>query len=115
MNTKNKKVRAKKAIKNIVGHISFSEMLLSLRKSKGMTQVEFAKKLKITKQELCNIEKGRKTVSPERAALFAKKLGDSKKVFITYILEDIAYKSGFIASVKMRARTYKSDSFYLTC
>ncbi len=43
--------------------------------SEEMSQVEFAKQLGISRSHLCDIEKGRKSVSVARAARFAKILG----------------------------------------
>ncbi len=58
MNTKNK--RAKSAIRKVTGHISFGEMIHSYRLAQELTQVEMSSLLDISKQDLCNIEKGRK-------------------------------------------------------
>jgi len=52
-----------------------------------MTLAEFAKKLGISRQHLCDIEKGRKVVSPERAAKFAKILGYSREQFVALALQ----------------------------
>ena len=64
-----------------------------------MTQVEMAKILGTSKQELCNIEKGRKTVSVERAVFFAKKLNMPPKSFAKYALQDQLNKTGLKAEV----------------
>lgn len=63
-------------------------MLRSIREAEGMNQVEFAKKLKITPQKLCDIEKGRRFISPKVAKNFAKKLGDSPEYFVIRCLQD---------------------------
>jgi DNA-binding XRE family transcriptional regulator len=100
MNTKNK--RAKSFIKELTGHITFGEVLLSFRLVENLTQVEMAKKLEISRQDLCNIEKGRKQVSIERAAKFAKKLGRSPKVFAKYVIQDQLLKSGVKVIVELK-------------
>lgn len=79
---------------------TFNELLKAFRLSLELTQVEMAKKLKISKQELCDIEKGRKTVSVERAVYFATRLKHSKEIFALYVIEDQLRKTGL--KVKIR-------------
>jgi transcriptional regulator with XRE-family HTH domain len=63
-------------------------MLRSIRESEGMTQADFAKLLNIPPQKLCDIEKGRRFISPLTAAIFAKRLGDSPEYFVIKCLQD---------------------------
>ena len=100
MSTKNR-VRAKDAIKNLTGHISFGEMLLTIRNSRDLTQVEMAEILDISKQDLCNIEKGRKIVSVERAVGFATSFDMPPKVFAKYALQDQLTKAGIDGLVEI--------------
>lgn len=100
MNTKNR-VRAKKAIRNITGHISFGDMLRSFREAQELTQVEMAEMLSISKQDLCNIEKGRKLVSVERAVNFATALEMPPKTFAKYALQDQLIKAGLSGEVEI--------------
>ncbi|MBF0365299.1 MAG: helix-turn-helix transcriptional regulator [Oligoflexia bacterium] len=59
-----KKNRSTDAVfREMLGHVSFGEVLESERISLGLTQTVFAKKLGISKQELCDIEKGRRSIS----------------------------------------------------
>lgn len=96
-----KKTKAKDFLNELLGSVSFGEMLLSIRQSKKITQVDFAEKLGISKQDLCNIEKGRKLVSVERATSFAKALKMSKKVFAKYALQDQLHKAGIKGEVQI--------------
>ena len=98
ISTKNK-ASAKAEIRKITGHISFGKMLLSYRISQEITQVEMAKKLGISKQDLCNIEKERRLVSVERAVSFAKKLKMPQKSFAKYALQDQLSKAGLKGEV----------------
>lgn len=100
MSTENK-ISAKKAIRELTGHVSFGEMLLSFRKAQELTQVEMAEELDISKQDLCNIEKGRKLVSVERAVSFAKALGMPAKTFAKYVLQDQLQKAGLKGEVEI--------------
>lgn len=62
--------------------LSFRNLLKAIRRGEEMSQVEFANLLGISKQYLCDLEKGRKFVSPKVAAGFALKLHYSDKQFI---------------------------------
>jgi len=101
MTTKNKKVRAKSAIRKITSPISFGEMLQAYRGANEHTQVEMAEILGISKQDLCNIEKGRKLVSVERAISFANSLGMPSKTFAKYALQDQLHKAGIEGEVSI--------------
>lgn len=92
---------AKDVFKNILGHVSFGEMLRSFRLSEELSQKDFAKKLKISPQELCDIEKGRKFLSVERAAKLAVLLGDSPEVFALFVIQDELYRAGLDCQVKL--------------
>ena len=86
--TTKKTLKAKNAIRKITGPISFGEMINSFRLAQEYSQVEMAKRLGISKQDLCNIEKGRKLVSVERARAFALALEMPAKTFAKYVLQD---------------------------
>jgi transcriptional regulator with XRE-family HTH domain len=68
-----------------------------------LSQVEFAGQLGISKSHLCDIEKGRKLVSPERAAIFAKILQYSSEQFVRLALQDQVEKAGLKFKVKIEA------------
>lgn len=78
-------------------------LLEAIRLGEELSQTEFARQLGLSRSHLCDIEQGRKTVSPARAAKFAKKLGYSEKQFITLALQDIVRKDGFKFIVKLDA------------
>lgn len=75
-----------KYLDSMVGELTFGGMLEAMRQAEGMSQVDFAKKLGISKQQLCDIEKHRKLVSPECASKFATILGHSEKSFVALAL-----------------------------
>ncbi len=62
--------------------LTINNCIWAIRKCKEMTSVEFAEKLGISRQCLCDIEHNRRRISPEMAARFAKKLGHSEEQFI---------------------------------
>ncbi|NOT77510.1 MAG: helix-turn-helix transcriptional regulator [Bacteriovoracaceae bacterium] len=94
-----KRIIAKDAIRKISGAISFGVMLYSYRLSCELNQTEMANILGISKQDLCNIEKGRKLVSVERAIIFAKVLTMPTKTFAKYALQDQLFKAGLSGEV----------------
>ena len=87
MNTKNK--YGIRSLERRYGRLTFSKFLVSWRKSENLSQIEFAKKLGISKANLCDIEKGRKHVSPERAAKIARKLDLPEDFLIQIALQDV--------------------------
>lgn len=94
------KSEARTYIENLVGPLTMASLLLSLRDCHEMSQVDFAKKLGISKQTLCDIEKSRKAVSSARAARFAKKLGYPPELFIKIALEEELRNEGLHLKIK---------------
>jgi len=92
MNTKNNLLPLLQ--KKTGGPVTIGKLIEAIRLGEEMTQVEFAKKLKISKSHLNDIEKGRKSVSPERAAKFAKILKYSPERFIGLALQGILDQAG---------------------
>lgn len=74
--------------------MTFGNLLWSIRESEELSQVIFSKKLKISRQYLCDIEHGRRIVSAEAAASFAKTLGYSPMHFVRLALQDSLNKLG---------------------
>lgn len=76
------------------GKLTLGKLLWAIRKCDEMSLVEFAEKLDLSKQHLCDIERGRKSVSPKLAAQYAEKLGYSKEQFIRLALQDLMDRQG---------------------
>jgi transcriptional regulator with XRE-family HTH domain len=70
------------------GPMSLGLFLRSIREADEISQIDFAKKLKISRANLCDIEKGRKLLSPERAMRFAKLLKLPEMTLIKLSLQD---------------------------
>jgi DNA-binding transcriptional regulator YiaG len=78
-----KKSSAMRSLEKMAGRpLTLRGLLESIRVGEEMSQATFAKKLGVSPSHLCDIEKGRKVVSPERAARFAKILGRSREQFV---------------------------------
>lgn len=84
------------------GPLTLARLLHSIRLGNEMTLSDFAEKLNISKQHLCDIEKGRKVVSPERAAKFAVLLGYSKEQFVTLSLQALVDEANLGLKVEVK-------------
>lgn len=94
MSTK-KKSPTMKFLNDLAGRsLSLGGLLESLRLSEEESLASFSKRLRVSPSHLCDIEKGRKTVSPLRAAQFAKALGRSESQFVRLALQDEINRSG---------------------
>ena len=80
------------------GPMTLGLFISAFREADGLTQVAYAAKLRLSRANLCDIEKGRKLVSVERAAKIAKYMGVPEAVLIQLSLQDqlneqnLAYK-----------------------
>ena len=103
--TTKKKSETLKFLEELTGRpLTLGGLLESIRLSEEMSQATFAKKLGISSSHLCDIEKGRKVVSPERAARFAKVLGRSREQFVRLSLQEMVDEAG----LKMRVEVVKA-------
>lgn len=94
MSTK-KKSAAMAFLEKVAGRsLTLAGLLEASRLSEEKSLAAFAQKLGISASHLCDIEKGRKAISPARAAEFAEKLDMSKTQFIRLALQDELNRSG---------------------
>lgn len=78
--------------------LTFGGAMEAYRLGEEYSLVKMAKELGVSPSHLCDIEKGRKVVSPERAAKFAKIIGRSQILFVSLAMQDMLDKNG----IKMR-------------
>jgi transcriptional regulator with XRE-family HTH domain len=97
-----KKSKTTKFLEELAGELTLSNLIESIRLSEEMSQVEFAQLLGISRQNLCDIEHGRRTISPKKAAIFAKKLGYSPQHFVRLCLQDIVNRDGLKLKVDVK-------------
>ena len=76
------------------GPLTLPKVLLSLRLSEEISQSEFARTLGISRQQLCDIEKGRRQVNLDKAAEFAEALGYPKAHFVKLALQSLVEDAG---------------------
>jgi transcriptional regulator with XRE-family HTH domain len=85
------------------GALSLGALLESIRLGEGIAQAAFATRLGISRSHLCDIEMGRKAVSPARAARFAEILGYSPDQFVRLSLQDQVHDAGLRLTVRVEA------------
>lgn len=83
--------------------LSFGQLLESTRICDKVSQVDLAKRAGLSRAYLCDIEKGRRNVSPELAARLAEELGYSVNQFVALAVEDQLKKAGFSVKVRLEA------------
>ena len=74
--------------KRLEGPLTLGDALSGLRESENMSLSQFAALLGVSRSHLCDIEKGRRAVSPERAARFAVALKQHEAQFVRLALQD---------------------------
>ena len=85
------------------GPLDLGKAIESVRKCDGLTLDNCARKLGISKSHLCDVEKGRKTVSPARAAKWSRILGYSESVFVQLAIQAELDAAGLKYSVNISA------------
>jgi antitoxin HigA-1 len=80
--------------------VTLGLLLNSLRLAEEETLQAFGEKLGVSRSHLLDIEKGRRLVSPARAALFAELLGYPKQHFIELSLQDLVAREGIVGKVR---------------
>ncbi len=85
------------------GPVTLGRFLEAVRLGEELTQPEFARRLGISKSHLNDIEKGRKAVSPDRAARFAKVLGYSHARLVKLALQDLVDRGGLHLHIEVKA------------
>jgi transcriptional regulator with XRE-family HTH domain len=95
--------RTMRYLESLTGEkLTFSGLIHAIRLGEEMTQVEFAQSLGVSRQYLCDLEHGRRNVSPETAAGYAEILGYSKEQFVRLCLQEMMDKAGLHLEVSIK-------------
>ncbi len=86
-----------------VGELTFGMFLRVARGQLELSQVEMARKLKISRGTLCDLEKGRQLVSPSLAVRIAKTAGLSETIAVKACLQDQLKKANIKLKVALVA------------
>lgn len=94
-----------KQLQKITGSsLTLGGLILAIRRSDEISQVDFAYKLGVSKQYLCDLEHDRKSVSPKLAATYAKILGYAPEQFIRLCLQDIVDREGLKVIIEVKPK-----------
>ena len=94
---------AMELLESLHGPMTLGDMIWSLRECDEVSQAEFARRLGVSRSHLCDVEKGRKVVSPGRAADWAKTLGFPPTVFVKLALQEQLDRAGVKMNVEVEA------------
>ena len=90
-------------LEGIVGPLTLGKYVNAIRLGEEETLEVFAKKLGVSKQHLCDVEKDRRSVTAERAAKWAKRLGYPVDQFVTLVLQAEVDAAGLDLKVTVEA------------
>lgn len=76
------------------GPVTLGKLIEAIRLGEEASQTEFSRRLRISRSHLNDIEKGNKSVSPERAARFARYLGHAEERFVELALQSMLDEAG---------------------
>jgi antitoxin HigA-1 len=85
--------------------LTLGSLLQTIRITDEIPQNVLARRLGISKSHLCDIEKGRKSIGPERAARYAEILGYSAEQFVRLALQQMVEAAGLDFDVALSARS----------
>ena len=103
MSTKRTKSEAVAFLERIAGPLTLGRFIEAIRQGEEWSQTKMGRRLGISRAHLCDIEKGRRTVSPERAARFARVLGYSEAQMVELALQDMINHAGLRMAVAVKA------------
>lgn len=83
------------------GPMTVGLFIRAMRDVQGVSQLDLSKKLKISKAHLCDIERGRRFISPDRAAKFAKIIKVPESTLVQLALQDLLREAKLNYSVKL--------------
>lgn len=94
---------ARDFLEKLVGRLTLGTTIRSIRQGEGNTQIDFAIRLGVSKQYLCDLEHDRKIVSAKKAKQFADILGYSVEQFIALAIQDSLEHDGIHMLVEVKA------------
>ena len=97
------KIKASAFFENEMGPMTFGAFLTGARNAMGLSQSELARKLKVSRSMICDVEKGRVLVSPGLAVKIARLAGFPEKFAVKYCLQDQLRKAKIRMNVNVDA------------
>lgn len=94
MNNHRTTKRTLKTVEKIAKKLSFERLLWAIRRCDETAQTVFAQKLGMSRQRLCDIENGRRFVSPKMAARYVHIVDYSVAQFVRLCVQDMLVHNG---------------------
>lgn len=91
-----------KDLEKRLGKLSVGEFLRTWRTSEELSLKDFGKKAGLSVANLCDIEKGRKGISPEKAEQIAKAIGVPPALLIRISIEEGLRAAGLRYTVEIK-------------
>ncbi|HEY3253761.1 MAG TPA: helix-turn-helix transcriptional regulator [Polyangiaceae bacterium] len=85
------------------GPLTFGQVINSTRLAEGLSLEAFAAQLDVSRAYLCDVEKGRRSVSVERAAAWARALGYLEAQYVALALQAEVNAAGLKLRVRVEA------------
>jgi len=102
MSTEKRKTHGLKDLEKRLGKLSVGEFLRTWRETEEMTLKDFGKRVGLSIANLCDIEKGRKGVSPEKAEQIAKALGVPPALLVRLSIEESLQAAGLRYKIEIK-------------
>lgn len=102
MSTKKRKAYGIKDLEARLGKLTVGEFIHTWRQSEEMTLKEFGKLIDMSVANLCDIEKGRKGVGPEKAEYIAEVIGVPPALLVRLSIEETLSSAGLKYIVEIR-------------
>jgi transcriptional regulator with XRE-family HTH domain len=83
--------------------LSLGALLAAIREGEGWSQTRMGEFLGVSRAHVCDIEKGRRLVTPDRAVRWAKALGYGETQFVRLALQDQLRAAGVKMKVDVHA------------
>jgi transcriptional regulator with XRE-family HTH domain len=102
MSTDKRRAFGLKNLEKKFGKLSVGALLHTWRMSEEMSLKDFGKLIGMTVPNLCDIEKGRKGVSPEKAEQIAKAIGAPSALLVRLSIEEGLQSAGLKYKVEIK-------------
>lgn len=97
------KVKASIFFEKEMGPMTFGAFLTGARNTMSLSQAQLARKLKVSRSMICDVEKGRVLVSPALAVKIARLAGFPEKFAVKHCLQDQLRKAKIKMNVNVEA------------
>jgi transcriptional regulator with XRE-family HTH domain len=85
------------------GPLTFGALVRSIRETDEHTLEDLAKRFGVSRHHLCDVEKGRRIVSAERAARWARTLGYPEALFVKLAMQAELDAAGIKLTISVEA------------